>query len=78
MKDDLKGLFRSILKEELEPVHREIAQMRTDLQNIGHRLKNIESRIDDVDKSLQNVGDQLWGMDKRFGNLEEAILQPIK
>jgi flagellar capping protein FliD len=66
MTNELKDLLRSVLKEELEPVH-------TRLDGMDKRFDKIEKRLDGVDKRLDGVDKRLDGMDKRLNGMDQQL-----
>ncbi|WP_099354883.1 hypothetical protein [Fredinandcohnia onubensis] len=57
--NEMVDLLRSVLKEELNPIH--------------NRLDGIDKRFDGIDKRLEGMDKRFDGIDKRFDGIDQRL-----
>ena len=55
MQEELLGLLRNVLKEELQPIKEDIKVISTRLENVEDRLEGMEGRLGKVEDRLEKV-----------------------
>lgn len=72
MNNELKELLRSVLKEELEPIHNRLDTIEDDVKKIENNVKEIEN---DVKKIESNVKEIKTGQGQLQKNIIESLGQ---
>ncbi len=55
MNDELIELLRSVLKEELKPIHQQLDKFDERFDEVDSRFARIDERFDEVDHRLQTI-----------------------
>lgn len=73
-------MLRSVLQEELTPVHNQLdgidqrlGGMDKRFETIDQRFDGIDQRLDGMDDRFENIDHQLVGMYKRFDGIDERL-----
>jgi len=72
--------IRLIVKEEVDPVKRDVAVIQGQLQSIDKRFDDVNKRFDDVNKRFDDVNKRFDDINKRFdhaNNLTYALIALI-
>ncbi|RXJ04580.1 hypothetical protein DS745_04140 [Anaerobacillus alkaliphilus] len=86
MNDELKELLRSVLKEELKPIHQQLDKFDKRFDEVDSRFSKIDERFDEVDHCLQTIeGDvkslidnMINGLGPYFERITEQIDEVIE
>lgn len=66
MNEELKDLLRSVLKEELQPIHEQLEKVDKRFEQVDLRFEQIDKRFDEVDRRFEQV-------DLRFEKVETRL-----
>ncbi|MFJ8459321.1 hypothetical protein ACIQ57_09330 [Lysinibacillus xylanilyticus] len=70
---ELKELLRSVLKEELEPVHQRLDGMDKRFESIDYQLVGMNKRFDGIDQRLDKIENDVQGLKQDVKELKSDV-----
>jgi chromosome segregation ATPase len=74
MNEELKELLRSVLKEELEPIHKQLGSFEQRFERFDERFDAVDQRLEMIEIDVRNLKDNLIN---GFGPYFEQITSHI-
>ncbi|MCT8139145.1 hypothetical protein H1D32_16395 [Anaerobacillus sp. CMMVII] len=73
MNEELKELLRSVLKEELKPIHQQLDKFDLRFDEVDNRFKKIDERFDEVDNRFKKIDERFDEVDNRFKKIDHRF-----
>ncbi|MFN7249933.1 MAG: hypothetical protein ACK4M9_03990 [Anaerobacillus sp.] len=70
MNEELKELLRSVLKEELEPIHKQLGSFEQRFERIDERFDAVDQKFVRIDERFDVVDQQFVSIDERFNGVD--------
>lgn len=73
MNEELKETLRSVLQEELKPIHQQLTRVDERFDEVDSRFTKIDERFDEVDNRFTKIDERFDEVDTRLRRVETDV-----
>jgi predicted nuclease with TOPRIM domain len=77
MNEELKEIFRSVLKEELEPIHEQLENFDQRFDEVDQRFTKIDERFDEVDHRFMKIDERFDEVDSNVKGFKDNLINGL-